>query len=259
MRRWVWWLISAGCAGAVFSPSAVALDFRGIKLGMPLVEFRNVQLPETAGGKVVCQYDPETETTRPLRELMSAGTEVGAGVRGCGFYRLGRVTGPAFAPLPPEWISLRLKLADTEVAPVFWFVPDPADGKTMRLFRIVLHTNVMQWDRVEADTTRRHGKPTSVTKTPTVLGTGGRWDNVVVRWQVGDEELILTKRDGRTERMGVQYLDRRLAVAAASQSAADAASADCPAPQPRVPLELIPECPEGAEQMPSGACRPRKA
>ena len=195
---------------------------------MPLVEFRKVQLPETAGGKVVCQLDPETEDTRPLRELMSAGAEEAAGVRGCGFYRLGRVSGPAFAPLPPEWISQRLKLTDTEVAPVFWFVPDPADGKTLRLFRIVLHTNVMQWERVVADTTRRHGQPSNVTKTPTVLGAGGRWDNVVMRWQAGDEELVLTKRDGRTERMGVQYLDRRLSVAATSQSAADADGSGLP-------------------------------
>lgn len=203
-------LVHAFAVLTALASSAAAFDLSGARLGMPLNEFRRLQLSEMPGAKVVCRGDAEAHHLRPTQAMKPSEAEEKLGVVSCGFYRFGKVLGESTAVLPPEWVSAPVRIAGVPSAPVFWFVAEPASGGEPRLFRISVSVNSVNWDKYWTDFTRRHGRPTFEKRERYSTGPhGGHLDNIIGIWDDGGSSLTLTKHGKRASQMSVQYLDKR--------------------------------------------------
>lgn len=190
-----------------------AFDLHGARLGATLDEFRRLKLSDVAGAKVVCLGDPEARDLRPTPETTPTEEEDKRGAISCGFYRFGKVLGEkSSSTLPPEWVGAPIRIADVPSSPVFWFVPDEGTKAPLKLFRITVRSNSLNWDRYWADFTRRLGRPTfEKTERYSTGPHGGHLDNVIGIWDDGSTSVTLTKYDKRASQMTLQYLDKRAA------------------------------------------------
>lgn len=198
---------------AAFASSAHAYDLRGARLGLTIDELRRLKLSDAAGAQVVCHGDPEAKDLRPTPETTPTEEEERRGAISCGFYRFGKVLGDrSSSTLPPEWVSAPVRIADVPSSPVFWFVPDEGAKAPLRLFRITVRSNSLNWDKYWGDYTRRLGRPTfEKTERYSTGPHGGHLDNVIGIWDDGSTSVTLTKYDKRASQMSLQYLDKRAA------------------------------------------------
>lgn len=187
--------------------SSQAFSLRGIRLGLPLSEFRRLRHPDGVQAKVICTGDAEVKDDFGLLDLSVYGDEATAGIIKCNFYKPG-TRGPYS---PPSWQQVGLKVATVGVYMEYAFIRDPSLANEPALYKIVARSNVGYWEKVWRGFTGKYNKPTKISNAPTQNKAGTSFDNIDAYWINQVSGINLIKRFNRVDNTYIFYIHHRLA------------------------------------------------
>ena len=221
--RWLL-LVCIFCLGSFCPPAFAnsgAFDFKGIPLGISLTEFRNQPHPDQKNSRVICTGDKDSRGYAHYQVSIYDETEKSAGVVKCIFF------GASYVSAAIEQ-SVGLNMGGGNYASYdygFYFAPDPKT-KIMRLYKIVLPTNVNAMGDVVSALTDKFG-PTKSVRTGTVQNRmGANFPQKIYVWRRQGFSIQVEGPWSKIDNMAVVYLDENLARAV--DTAAGAAKAAKP-------------------------------
>ena len=204
-------------ASPVLAQTSEPFDFKGVKLGISLDEFRKMPHPDAEdkeahyaakGSSVVCTGEKVTLSggydIEPTEVTIYDRAEKAAGVIKCVWVnqsddRMARGKTAA------------LSLADSRYAVYdynFSFIPDPQDG-VLKFYRFVGETNRNAFDAVVAALTNKFGKP-AVSQDEVQNGIGNKFTRTMALWKNSISEIFVTDRSGELNKMTIIASDKKL-------------------------------------------------
>lgn len=163
--------------------SDIVYDFRGATLGMPLYEFRKLDIPSMDDGPsiIVCSGDKWTRREKTLLKPTSPRKD---GWTVCQLQ--------AFNKTFKAWSLAIIKIGPSSGQPIFSFFPDKQDSEP-RLFLIQSTFNSNAFPDIEAGLTERFGSPSLSEKIISKNGLGMDIPNQISVWKSGQASVILRK------------------------------------------------------------------
>lgn len=170
-------------------------DFRGVRLGMTVSEFRLLPYPKEAK-----PYDPP-QTTPGLRQVVTTVATECTGDQNA-LSSLNNVDGREFGVVQCGWVVLRREytesksLSDIAVGELlarsysFKFIALPGEAEP-RLFQIQILTHARGFDDLAASLTEKFGRPTEVVKGAAQNRMGAVFDNNTLIWRNKTGEVSL--------------------------------------------------------------------
>ncbi len=209
------WIIAALLvAASVPTANAQPYDLRGFKLGMTMDEFLVMQHPDGHSWlRIMCTGNPDAAQATGGAELRVSSTEAKIGVVRCNHFRNDYGTGTA------RLTGFNMDVAGVKVFQRFEFVPDPASAE-LRLFRIVIDSNMDYWDQFWSAYNEKFGKPASLKTEKVQNGAGATFDKVVAVWANKESSILLEQRAAKINLMRIVYEESALAAYVAQKTEA---------------------------------------
>ena len=183
-------------------------DFKGVKLGISIDEFRKMPHPDAddkdahyaaKGSAVVCTGEKvsisASYTIEPTEVMLYDRAEQAAGVVKCVWVNKSN-------DRMARGKTAALSLADSGYAVYdysFSFIPDPKDG-VLRFYRFVGETNRNAFGAVESALAHKFGEPI-VTQDDVQNGLGNRFTRTMAIWRNNTSEIFVTDRSSEVNKM----------------------------------------------------------
>lgn len=195
-------------ATPVLAQTAEPFDFKGVKLGISIDEFRKMPHPDADDkdahyaakeSAVVCTGEKVSisanYTIEPTEVMLYDRAEQAAGVVKCVWVNKSN-------DRMAKGKTAALSLADSGYAVYdysFSFIPDPKEG-VLRFYRFVGETNRNAFGAVEGALAHKFGKPI-ITQDEVQNGLGNRFTRTMVIWRNSVSEIFVTDRSSEVNKM----------------------------------------------------------
>lgn len=200
------------------SVTPTAFDFKGVRLGLSIEEFRNLPHPDGKAGRVVCTGDTVIENGRPalLGDLAVNRFEASLGIKKCAWW------GSVYPPLPESEVSLSLPSEGYVVGVYsFDFIKDPKDGG-MKFYKFFGTSHSNANSDVIAALTGKFGTPRKSVETMQ-NGFGASFQSANNTWANAKSVLTVKERWMTLNKLAIMLTDNRLLKIANDAEAAEKA------------------------------------
>ena len=184
-------------------------DLRGFKLGMTLEEFKAFPFPDAekhSGLHILCTGEPRAQDTSGAFHLDVTGAQAKTGLIRCKHF------GPRRLHTMVVIQEVTLNVAGVQAFTDFEFLPAGDDSRDLRLFRINVHSNMMNWDQFWAAYMGKFGKPTVVENGVVQNAYGATFSKTVATWNNEESRIVLEQRSSSLKTMKIMYVHDAMAM-----------------------------------------------